>query len=176
MVPYFHGVCGFARISSLILCSAAYKWGVGLHLHEILATDSSHLLDARKITWVRSFFYITIATTIKLSILFTYHEIFRVVQWFIYCVWATMALCILVLVISLVRLCTTCKPIEANYIPDLPGAKCSMSVVKIFVVSGSVNMALDVFLVLLPLPVVWKLEASRRKKLGISLMFGLGIL
>lgn len=87
-----------------------------------------------------------------------------------------MVLCVVTFVVSVVKLCTTCKPIEANYIPELPGAKCSMSVVGTFILSGSVNMALDVLLVLLPLPVVWKLNTSRRKRLGISLMFGLGIL
>ena len=42
--------------------------------------------------------------------------------------------------------------------------------------SVSVNMGIDTAIVILPMPSLWKLKMVTRKKVGISGLFGLGLL
>ena len=40
---------------------------------------------------------------------------------------------------------------------------------------AAINVALDVIIILIPQPVVWKLQMSRRKKLNVSIVFSFGL-
>lgn len=41
--------------------------------------------------------------------------------------------------------------------------------------SAAINMAMDVAIVLLPLPQIWALQLPSRKKINLSLMFSFGV-
>lgn len=43
-------------------------------------------------------------------------------------------------------------------------------------VSVAINVALDLMVVALPIPVVWKLQMPNKKKIAVTGMFSLGIL
>jgi hypothetical protein len=43
------------------------------------------------------------------------------------------------------------------------------------IASVVVNLVLDSAVVLVPVPVVWKLQMPRNKKLGVTAMFSLGV-
>ncbi len=69
---------------------------------------------------------------------------------------------------------TQCKPVHAAWDPVLSLTKCRPITQQEFA-SVAINMALDLAVVVLPLPVVWSLRMPTRKKIAVSLMFSLGL-
>lgn len=68
-----------------------------------------------------------------------------------------------------------CNPIAFNWDKTIPGGTC-MEVKTGFLVSGSVNLIIDVILVAMPAPIVWRMQhVTAIKKLGIIAMFSLGL-
>jgi hypothetical protein len=70
---------------------------------------------------------------------------------------------------------TMCKPVRAAWDPVLSLTNCRPITHQEFA-SVSINMALDLAVVLLPLPVVWGLRMPMRKKITVTLMFSLGLM
>lgn len=66
-----------------------------------------------------------------------------------------------------------CRPIAFNWDKTLDG-QCGSTVGE-EVSFAIVNMILDGIIVILPMPVVWRLQMPVKKKIGISCMFGLGL-
>ncbi|OAG05885.1 uncharacterized protein CC84DRAFT_1090992, partial [Paraphaeosphaeria sporulosa] len=148
--------------------------GVGLHMSEILSTDPSHLLDAGAITFAGYFVWSTSVTCIKLSILLGYHDFFFVITWFVRCVYVVKGLTVLLFLANIIGLLAGCSPIQYNWDTSIPGGHCGITRSQSFYLSGALNLALDIIIVVLPLPVIWTLRVSGLRKLGISLMFSLG--
>ena len=115
-------------------------------------------------------YHASIATT-KFSILFLYQRIFpsrrfRFVLWgvgiFVACYSATAAIATLL----------SCLPIEANWDLTVPDT-CVDAHLEI-VILGSINVLTDVVVLCLPMPLVWRLQTSRIRKLQVSGLFLLG--
>ena len=66
-----------------------------------------------------------------------------------------------------------CKPIAYNWDKTLQG-HCGSSISE-GISAAAINMIIDGLIVLLPIPVVWGLQMPTPKKIGISCMFGLGL-
>ncbi len=62
-----------------------------------------------------------------------------------------------------------CSPRSKYWNPDTPGH--CINYTKAGLVYGSMNIASDLFILVLPLPVLWRLKLSRREKVLISLIF-----
>ena len=69
---------------------------------------------------------------------------------------------------------TNCRPLTHAWNP-VPGGHCKSVTVE-EITSVSVNMAIDIAIVVLPMPSLWKLQMATKKKVGISVLFGLGLL
>lgn len=67
-----------------------------------------------------------------------------------------------------------CRPVQYNWNRKIPGS-CG-DIRKIQLGSAGFNMVMDLLVVLLPLPVIWRLQMSSRKKIGVSVSFAIGIL
>ncbi|OJI99551.1 hypothetical protein ASPVEDRAFT_124501 [Aspergillus versicolor CBS 583.65] len=81
------------------------------------------------------------------------------------CVWGL--LCIILLNMQ-------CRPHEANWKFYLP-SKC-YSLPDVMLTSASVQVASDIIMFILPQRIIWRLQMTWQKKLGISVIFGAGIL
>jgi hypothetical protein len=62
-------------------------------------------------------------------------------------------------------------PSQSPYLREVNSARCRHVSLVIRLVVGIVNLASDLYLILLPLPAVWSLCLPRRKKLGVSTIF-----
>lgn len=62
---------------------------------------------------------------------------------------------------------------QFSYISALTSAECARTF-PLVVMLGVVNVVSDVYLILLPLPAVWSLDLSLRRKVGVSAMFFTG--
>ena len=47
---------------------------------------------------------------------------------------------------------------------------------RMYFALGVTDLALDIVVLCLPMPIIWGLHATRRKKLGVASIFGLGFL
>ncbi|KAF2180127.1 hypothetical protein K469DRAFT_730364 [Zopfia rhizophila CBS 207.26] len=174
---YFLITAWILAFADLIRRVIGYEWGIGLHTSQILAAHGTkHINGILKLNYSSFFLWIGCATLTKLSILLIYLELFYCVTWFIWAVRITMGIAVISFFVTFGGLMMLCKPFEANWNPMLPGAECKMSQGDGFMFSGGVNLALDVILVFLPMPLVWTLNISKLKKVAVSAMFGLGFL
>jgi hypothetical protein len=68
-----------------------------------------------------------------------------------------------------------CIPLAANWDRTIPDAKCgSLAAESISV--GTINLLIDVSIIVLPMPVLWNLQLPVRKKIGLTAIFGIGAL
>ena len=68
-----------------------------------------------------------------------------------------------------------CNPVSAAWDFQNPDAHC-IDTVNYFYVAGAVNGITDLVLCVAPLPLVYQLQITRKEKVIISVLFGLGFL
>ncbi|XXH04170.1 hypothetical protein Hte_010583 [Hypoxylon texense] len=85
-----------------------------------------------------------------------------------------MSLNILMYFSVFIAMCFSCIPLEANWTPWLTG-KC-IDKEALYITTASFNLVMDVFILLLPQRIIWKLQMTRNKKIGVSIIFSFGIL
>lgn len=67
-----------------------------------------------------------------------------------------------------------CNPVEFNWDKTLEGTCANVALA--YLLAGITNLLIDVIIVILPMPMLWKVKIGFSKKIGISAMFGLGAL
>ena len=67
-----------------------------------------------------------------------------------------------------------CQPVEFNWNKSIPG-KCGNQSLA-FIIAGAMNLVLDAIIVILPMPMLFRLQMTLPKRIGIAAMFGLGAL
>ena len=111
----------------------------------------------------------------KLSILLLYHRIFPSPRWSLFPVLTTLLVVLLIgfhTGTALVKI-LECSPREKIFKPALPGHCVNIGV--LMVVCDSFNMATDFVILALPVTAVWKFDLGWMEKVGIGLLFGLGL-
>ena len=68
-----------------------------------------------------------------------------------------------------------CKPFKANYDTTVPGHKC-IDKEAFFVWTSLPNIITDVIMLVLPLPIVWRLNNTKRIKVALTFTFVVGSL
>ncbi|KAI8943493.1 hypothetical protein NX059_001495 [Plenodomus lindquistii] len=143
--------------------------GIGRHVNVVSPYDQ---MMVRKGDYIFSHFYDIALVSVKLGILAFYHRVFvhpvfrRVV----------LALAALVLVWGLgitITLCLACRPLSAYWDVNVRGQCLQMVPFTYF--TNIFNLATDVFIFLLPVPMIWHLQLQTKKKLMLSLIFCLGL-
>lgn len=67
-----------------------------------------------------------------------------------------------------------CRPLAAAWNPTIQG-KCGNVFAEV-VFSSTFNTVTDVWVVFLPLPVIWKLQMTRQRKWGVTASFAVGLM
>lgn len=111
-----------------------------------------------------------IATT-KFSILLLYRRIFPV-RSFVIIVWCVGAFIAAYSTAAAVVNLLQCLPIQAGWEPS-PQSRCVKLNVELIILS-SINVVTDATILVLPMPLVWRLQISRSRKLQVSCTFLLG--
>ena len=118
------------------------------------------------------FFWATSIASFRLSILHLYIEIFST-KLFRRCAYGSGCLVGLFYIGSITTTLRICEPIEFNWDKTITGTCGNEGTAEL--VAAAINMVLDVLIVLLPLPVVWKLQMPTQKKIGVTVTFALGL-
>lgn len=111
---------------------------------------------------------------IKLSILDLYAWIFRE-KWLQHTAHVLMALAVLYSAAATLEIFLICQPLASFWNPMIPGGHCG-NLRQAWLAVGITNLLLDVFTILLPLPVLWSLKLATKCKVGLSVIFSLGLL
>ena len=113
-------------------------------------------------------------TAVKFSILHLYLTIFPSRTFCRVC-YATMVVSFAYLLSVILETFVLCRPVQYNWDKTIKGT-CDKNIMVGYILSGSTNLLLDVIVVVLPMPVLWKLRLPWGKKIGIMAMFSLGAL
>ncbi|KAI4257473.1 MAG: hypothetical protein LQ352_001637 [Teloschistes flavicans] len=164
---------GYARLAS----SNAPKIdlsdrALGYHEAAILATHPEKLIRKAKFLMVAPLLYLNAVLFPKLAILATYLRIFTVPAYRISC-W-TLAIFLVVNWLTFTVACfLMCRPLAYLWDKTIVGGHC-FDINLFYRWSAFPNIVTDVAMLVLPLPVVWKLHTSNNIKVGLTLMFAAG--
>ncbi|KAI0907331.1 hypothetical protein F4823DRAFT_23180 [Ustulina deusta] len=84
--------------------------------------------------------------------------------------WVNILYYISVIIVSTV----SCSPHEKIWDPTLPGT--CLNIKAFFVSNATLNLASDIIILALPQRSIWSLNMSRDKKIGVSLVFAVGVI
>jgi hypothetical protein len=116
--------------------------------------------------------YFTTAALIKTAILLFYKRTFGIYRYFRYAVYIMLFLTASYLAICILTSLLGCRPISYFWNKDQPGW--CFNETQFFRWNGVANLLLDVLVLLLPLPMIWRLQLTIGKKLALTGIFTLG--
>ncbi|TVY80510.1 Satratoxin biosynthesis SC1 cluster protein, partial [Lachnellula suecica] len=132
----------------LAISGALVKYGLGHHADTL---DESDFEGTLKWLWVSVLFYNLSLTLSKLSLVVQYLRIFTL--------FTTIFLCV---------------PVNAFWKMNKAGARC-INLTFLWFFNAATNILTDVVIILLPLPAIMALKLSTKQKIGLMIIFMLGI-
>ncbi|KAF4637484.1 hypothetical protein G7Y89_g596 [Cudoniella acicularis] len=170
MTPAF-----FFCLMEPMACFYSIKYGGnGRHIASLTPKEIEIYL---KCEIVVIFAYIPAVALPKLSILYLYLKIFTT-KTYRYSVYSIAAIIIASLIASTVVACNFCTPFPFIWDKTIPGGHC-LDQAKASIWVSFPNIITDLAMLVLPLPVVWKLHTSKNQKIGLTvtfLAFSLGLI
>lgn len=110
----------------------------------------------------------------KLSILLLYLRIFGVNKAFRFFTWLTVFFVFGYLCSNFFTQLFGCRPPDKYWHSSYAGH--CIDYTKAGLAYGSMNIISDLIIFVLPLPMIWRLQLSRKEKIGVSLMFMTGVM
>lgn len=157
----------------LVQCSLGLAWGPpnGMGRHVNVVTPHQQMI-VRKGDYIFSHFYDIALVSVKLGILAFYYRVF------VHSLFRRVVLALAALVLAwgigiTVTLFLACRPLSAYWDVNVPGECLKMITFTYF--TNIFNLITDVFIFLLPVPIIWHLQLQTKKKLMLSLIFCLGL-
>ncbi|KAI1100870.1 hypothetical protein F4804DRAFT_317765 [Jackrogersella minutella] len=170
------------------MLSAVTK-GFGLHQYRVLANDPKaplSLVQVLQIIWAYAVLNGFCFSTIKLSILLFLRRLFWVTRWFKIAWWINVAYVVLWTIGSTLFYIFQCSPIDfywnkiyAAVAMTPPEADKDGSCIKALASIGTpiiLNTIGDLFVLLLPLPILFKLQTTTTKRLRLLALFIIGFM
>lgn len=111
---------------------------------------------------------------IKLSILFFYISIFTMPR-LRKAAYVVIALVVVLIVAVTLESFLLCRPFAYTWDKSIQGGVCGNST-HAYLAIAVVNLVIDLFVVILPMPILWTLQMALGKKIAISSVLGLGLL
>ncbi len=108
---------------------------------------------------------------VKISILLLYLRIFPSLR-FRQITWIGIGVHACIFVSHTLVTVFPCQPIRGFWTPTIP-SKC-IDANRFYWAQATLNVITDVFILLLPIPTIWKLRASIKQRVGLTLLFMLG--
>lgn len=117
-------------------------------------------------------FYNIAYPPIKISILLFYHRIF-VYRRFRQVNGVAIGFLVCYMIATTLVGIFSCIPVKASWDFTVEPIRC-IDENMFYIASASVNVFTDVLILVLPLPIVWKLKISKAQKIAVSFIFALG--
>lgn len=165
-----------AAASLIWPCSSRVNWSpvslrlgkVGYHELVVEQQDPAALVHWAKVLISTPILYSLSVTLPKVVILVLYHRIFatpafRIANYII------MGMVIGLFIAAFITAVLTCIPLKAWWDHSVKGV--CIDVTNYYRYGSLPNSILDLIMLVLPLPVIWKLQTSRRNRIGLTLTF-----
>ncbi|KAL8713518.1 MAG: hypothetical protein Q9220_002380 [cf. Caloplaca sp. 1 TL-2023] len=173
--------CGLGVIAALVEISlniGGVNQGVyGKHAWEV--KFGMYSASASSLHLVMEVLYGPFIWFVKLSLFVLYVQIFRPLRWLCFLAWAGAVLTGLLYFATSIAFAVLCAPSGGhsafNYLTAYRSSRCLSATNPLVTIIGVLSLVSDIYLVILPLPAVWKLQLPFRRKLGVSAMFLTGI-
>lgn len=129
-----------------------------------------------KLTVIKCFYvlqltYVATLPLVKFSVLLFYYRIFPQ-QKFRYALYGMGTFLILFFLSSVLAVVLQCRPIHAFWEPEIPHH--CFNQVAFYIAQGSLNFVSDVMVVVMPIPLIWKLRLPLIRRIGLIIVFLLG--
>ncbi|WKT48500.1 Zn(2)-C6 fungal-type DNA-binding domain [Fusarium oxysporum f. sp. vasinfectum] len=167
------GTCIAAFITAIMYCVTVFmmaRYGAGYHAWEIRKPEYYNWL---KWFYASTVVYIPAAFFTKATILLLMARVFavepRVAKGIKILIWALLVAYIPIQILRIVN----CYPIRTYWDPDVRNARC-VNQRKIFFSDLSLSIVTDLVILLIPIPLTWKLRMSIGKRIKIVLLLGAG--
>ncbi|CAD6570296.1 MAG: hypothetical protein ASARMPRED_003641 [Alectoria sarmentosa] len=153
-------------IAYSILIGLGTNYGFGWHV-----TDMSPYRYIAYNEWIfiSSIVYLISLLGYKFTLLLLYLRLFGVEKIFRYATWTVMFFVFGYLFSNLLTHIFGCSPIDKYWNPKTSGH--CVVLTKAVYAYGSMNCISDLFIFVLPLPMVWRMQLSRKDKIGVTLVF-----
>ncbi|KAK7972527.1 hypothetical protein PG988_006661 [Apiospora saccharicola] len=145
--------------------------GAGQHLWEL---QSWHIVRLSVVAYSAQVFYAWSMGLVKMSIVWMLQRIF-ITPKFTIAARFVMAFNIAWTILTMSMGMLICQPIQMNWNPFTPGGHCGDQVAA-FVWIGIIDVINEFCILLLPVPMVWRLQMPLRYKAAVFCMFGAGAL
>lgn len=186
----------FGLIQSLTSAQVVNRWGVGHHSWNVPLANYEPMLNVRQTSvptkkmgelthsptmqfiQINLVMYLFAIMFAKLSILMLYHRLFGVNVPFRRAVYAVSAIVVgycLSLALATIFQCTPPAAVWDLKLRMQTGGKC-ISLIKIEIAIGGFNIPTDIIILLLPAPMLWRLQMPWSRKLGLMAILATGIL
>lgn len=133
----------------------------------VLTQNDHQTFIAMEIVWNAA------STFIRISMLLLYIRIFAI-SWFRILCWAILVVNILAMISTILATCLICRPIMYSFDKTIPNGHCG-DVFSFENYTALLSFILNLIIVLLPMPMLWGLPLQKNKKIGLSIVFGMGI-
>ena len=115
--------------------------------------------------------------TVKLSLFLLYHRVFGLVWYIRTLVFIGIGFHLILYTTSFVLEFVFCYPRPGqSFLTTFTNPRCAEDAVRLGIAQGVGNIIGDFYLLLMPMPVVWKLQLSLQKKIGVTAIFMTGFL
>lgn len=138
--------------------------GVGRHVVAVAREEPSKLRVWAKLLVVIEFVYVTAFTLPKLTILGIYMRIFTTRPYRI-AVYVLASIIIANMLTAIFMAFSVCQPFAYSWDKTIPGGRC-VDLNKVSVWIPFPNILTDAAMLVLPLPLVWRLHITRNQKSG----------
>ncbi|KAH0368598.1 hypothetical protein KCU65_g3807, partial [Aureobasidium melanogenum] len=146
------------------------KVGLGRHLWDVSAADFSPAFP--EVWTFAAMIYSVCMLIVKMSVLMLYRRLFPIENfrylWWI-CAFCTVGYGLGAIFSSLFA----CVPVRANWDLAIPASRC-INKKAFYIGNGAMNIATDLMILALPIPIVWRLTLELRQKIILSVVFTLG--
>ncbi|KAJ5824021.1 hypothetical protein N7447_006361 [Penicillium robsamsonii] len=158
-----------AVTASLILTVVGGYHGLGKH---VWIVPIAEVVETMRILFVYVLLYVVTVPLIKFSIILFYRRIFGMTCTMWFCVFLTVGYFISCIVAFLV----CCRPVSYYWTQytEPSGGKCVYDLYPFYIGNAAANVTTDGIILLVPIPLVWKLQMRKTQKVLLCGIFLLG--
>lgn len=160
-------------LTSHLYLASVQKGAVGYHVGYLEETNPEHVeLFFKYLVVFSAWYYVTISIS-KVAICVMYRRLFpQRVVFIILCI--TVAILISTSIVSFTMDLAACRPFSANWAPPAVQADQCLNKEALFIWSTFPNIVTDVVMLVLPLPIIWKLHTTAQLKVALTATFMVG--
>ncbi|KAI1407947.1 hypothetical protein F5Y13DRAFT_194795 [Hypoxylon sp. FL1857] len=149
----------------------AYSKGIGRHMWD---EPAEWLADALKFLAISSYVYVLVAATTKLSFLFMYRRVFSLRPKYRYAIDGGVVFIICATIALFFASVFACVPVSRSWDETVDGHCFNPD--GIDYLSGVVNAVVDLYILALPVPLLWGSKMDSRRKLKLLIIFSISLL